>query len=77
MEEYLLKIFKLADTLNEKQSKVYAQITYTADERKILQIAIRSKKDFSFVERCELQLYNNPLLKWRNIVNLFESYVNT
>ena len=45
MEGSLLKVLKLADTLNEKQSKVYAQIRYTADDRKELEISIRSKED--------------------------------
>lgn len=76
MEKNLLKIFKLADLLNEKQDKVYAEIYYSADSRKKLEIAIRSKKDFSFLEKCELSLADNPLLKWNNTIALFESYVN-
>ena len=75
MEENLLKIFKLADTLNEKQNKVYAEIKYTADDRKRLIISIISKKDFCYLERCEIQLANNPLLKWNNIIELFENYI--
>lgn len=75
MEGSLLKILKLADTLNEKQSKVYAQIRYTADDRKELEISIRSKEDFSYVEKCIIQLVNNPLIKWDNIIQLFESYI--
>ncbi len=31
LEEKLLKILKLADELNEKQDKVYAEINYKAD----------------------------------------------
>ena len=75
MEEKLLKIFKLADTLNEKQSKVYADIKYTADDKKRLVISIISKKDFCYLERCEIQLANNPLLKWDDIIKLFENYI--
>ena len=77
MEEKLLKIFKLADSLNEKQDKVYAQITYTADDNKIIEIVIRSKKDFSYVERCQFTLYQNPLIKWDNFIEMFESYVKS
>lgn len=76
MEEKLLKIFELADLLYTKQDKVYAEIEYIADSRKKLEISIRSKKDFSFVEKCEIQLANNPLLRWDNIIKLFENYVN-
>ena len=75
MEEDLLKIFKLADSLNSKQDKVYAQLCYTANDSKKLEIIIRSKKDFSFIERCELQLSNNPVSKLNNISKLFEIYI--
>lgn len=75
MEEKLLKLLKLADTLNERQDKVYAQIEYRADSSKKLEISIRSKKDFSFVERCELHLTNNSLIKWDNVIDLFEIYL--
>lgn len=76
MEKNLLKMFKLADLLGETQDNVYAEIHYCADSRKKLEIAIRSQKDFSFIEKCEIQLANNPLLKWNNIIELFESYIN-
>ena len=75
MEENLLKIFKLADMLNEKQSKIYAEIEYTADNKKKLQISIRAKDTYRYIEKCEVQLANNPLLKWNNIIELFESYI--
>ncbi len=77
MEEKLLKIFKLADSLNEKQNKVYAQITYTADKNKTIEISIRSKKDYSYIERCQLSLYQNPLIKWDNFIKMIESYVES
>lgn len=75
MEEKLLKIFKLADNLNEKQDRVYAQIEYIADNSKKLEISIRSKKDFSFVERCEIYLNNSSIIKCDNIIAILESYV--
>lgn len=75
MEQKLLEIFKLADELDKKQNVVYAEIEYTADKRKKLVISIRSKKNFKYIERCEIELANNPLIKWDNIVELFRSYV--
>ena len=75
MEEKLLKIFKLADSLNEKQDKVYAQITYTADNTKTIELVIRSKENYAYVERREFKLYNNSLVKWDNLIEMFESYV--
>lgn len=76
MEHKLLELFKLADLLSEKQNKVYAQIDYSANERKTLEIYIRSKEDFSFLEKCSIDLQNNPLIKWDNIIELFKFYVN-
>ncbi len=75
MEEKLLKILKLADELNEKQDKVFAQIEYSANDSKKLEIAIRSKNDFSYVEKCEVRLTNDSLIKWDNVIELFEHYV--
>jgi uncharacterized coiled-coil DUF342 family protein len=75
MEEKLLKLFKLADELNKKQDKVYAEIVYRADDNKKLEIKIKLKKDFSFVEKCEINLTNNSIIKWNNIIEIFTSYV--
>ncbi len=75
MEENLLKIFKLVDKLNEKQDKVFAQICYEADDNKKLEISIRSKEDYKYIEKCEIHLTKNGLIKWNNIVELLESYV--
>ena len=77
MEEKLLKIFKLADSLNEKQNKVYAQIIYTADNNKTIEILIKSKKDDSYIERSQFKLYQNTLIKWDNFIEMFESYINS
>ena len=75
MEQKLLEIFKLADELDKKQNVVYAEIEYTADKRKKLIISIRSKKTFKYIERCEVDLANNPIIKWDNIIELFKTYV--
>lgn len=76
MEQSLLKIFKLADLLNEKQNNVYAEINYSADATQKLQIFIRSKKDFSFVHKCQIDLADNILVNWDNVVTLFENYIH-
>lgn len=75
MEEKLLQIFKLADILNEKQDKVYAQIRYAADDKKTLEILIRSKQDFSHIEKCEIQLTDNSLFRLDNVTALFEKCI--
>ncbi len=75
MEKHLLKILKLADELNDKQDKVYAQIEYTANNSKKLVISIRSKTDYSYVENFEVQLNSFSMVKWENVVTLFETFV--
>lgn len=75
MEQKLLKVFKLADKLNNKQSKIYAEIHYVANDSKKLEICIRSKKDYSYIEKCEIQITDNSQIKWDNIITLFETFV--
>ena len=75
MKDKLLKIIKLADELNEKQDKVYAEIEYVANDSKKLVISIRSKKDFSYIEKCEVQLNAFFMIEWDNVITLFETFV--
>ena len=75
MKDKLLKIIKLADELNEKQDKVYAEIEYVANDSKKLVISIRSKKDFSYIEKCEVQLNAFSMIEWDNVISLFETFV--
>lgn len=75
MKEKFLKLIKLADELNTSQDKVYAEIYYTADNNKKLEIAIRSKEDFSYIEKCEVQLNAFSMIKWDNVITLFEAFV--
>lgn len=75
MEENLLKLFKLADSLNETQDNLYAEITYSADNNKTLTICIRSKINFSYIEKCEIHLNNKSNIGWNNIVSLFETFI--
>lgn len=75
MKDKLLKIIKLADELNEKQDNVYAEIEYVANDSKKLVISIRSKKDFSYIEKCEVQLNAFSMIEWDNVITLFETFV--
>lgn len=74
MEEKLLEIIKLANRLNEKQERVYAQISYSANKDKKLEIIIISKKDYSYVERCSVMLFSRPISKLDAIIKLLEEY---
>lgn len=76
MEKHFLKIIKLADELNKKQDKVFAEIHYRGDDSKKLEICIRTKKEYKYVEKVEMQLKQGPLINWESIVHLFEMYVN-
>ena len=62
MEQKLLKVFKLADKLNTKQSKVYAEINYSAN-------------DYSYIEKCEITITEDSEIQWDNIISLFETFV--
>lgn len=75
MEEKLLKLLKMANTLDEKQDKLYAQIEYCADHTKKLEISIRKKEDYSYVERCSVMLLNNPISKLDAIIKIFKEYI--
>ena len=72
MEEKLLELFKVADTLNEKQENVFAEIAYRADNSKKLEIS--KKKDYSYVEKCEIMLVNNSVSKLDAIIKIFNDY---
>lgn len=75
MEQKLLKVFRLAEKLNNKQSKIYAEIHYTANDSYKLEIIIRSKKDFSYLEKCEIQITDNSEIKWDNVITLFDTFI--
>ena len=75
MEEKLLKVFKLADKLNTKQSNIFAEIRYSANESQKLELLIRSKKDYSYIEKCEITITENSETKWDYIITLFETFV--
>lgn len=74
MEEKLLELFKIADSLNEKQENVFSEIAYCADNSKKLEISIRKKKDYSYVEKCEIMLVNNSIAKLDAIIKIFNDY---
>lgn len=75
MEQKLLKLFKLADSLSERQDKLFADIEYSANDTKRLIISIRTKEEYKYIERCEIELSNNDPIKWDNIIALFENYI--
>jgi hypothetical protein len=75
MEEKLLKIFKLANLLNEKKYNVYAQIGYIANDNKTLEIAIRSKESYSYIQQCKVELSKETIIGLDNIIELFEKYI--
>lgn len=75
MEEKLLQLLKMVNTLDEKQDKLYAQIEYCADKTRKLEISIRKKEDYSYVEKCSIMLLNNPVPKLDAIIDLFKQYM--
>lgn len=75
MEEKLLELLKMANTLDEKQDKLYAQVEYCADRTRKLEISIRKKEDYSYVEKCSVMLLNNPIQKLDAIIDIFNQYI--
>lgn len=75
MEERLLKLFELANLLDEKQDKVFAEIEYSADSSRKLEIAIRQKADFKFIDKCSIMLVQDSISKLDAILKLFEKYI--
>ena len=66
MEKHLLKLIQLADELNLKQDKVFAEIHYSGDDSKKLEIHIRSKKDYKYVEKVEMQRKQESIINWES-----------
>lgn len=75
MEEKLLELLKMANTLDEEQDKLYAQIEYCANKTRKLEISIRKKEDYSYVEKCSVMLLNNPIPKLDAIIEIFKQYI--
>lgn len=75
MEEKLLELLTMANTLDEKQDKLYAQVEYCADKTRKLEISIRKKEDYSYVEKCSVMLLNNPIPKLDAIIEIFKQYI--
>lgn len=75
MEAKLLKIIQLANVLNKKDYNVYAQIVYTANDNKILEISIRSKENYSYIQQCKVELSKETIISLDNIIQLFEKYI--
>ena len=76
MEKHLLKLIKLVDELNEKQNKVFAEIHYYGNDNKKLEICTRTKEEYKYVEKIEMQLKDSSIIDWDIAVHLFEMYVN-
>jgi len=77
MEKRLIDLFKLADSLNEKNEKLYAKIIYCADKSKKIEISIVDIKTSTYVERCSVLLSNNPVSKLNAIIKLLMEYIET
>lgn len=75
MEENLLRLFKLADELNERQNKVYIEISYCVNKNKRLSIYLRNKENFKYLDKFEIELEKGSQTKWNNIIRVIEFYI--
>lgn len=74
MEEKLIDLFKIANSINDKQDKIYLRIEYTADETKKLEISVVNKKTYSLVEKVSIMLLFEPAEKLDAIINLISKH---
>ena len=74
MEEKLVELLIVLNKLNESQEKIFGEFDYTADDSRKLEIAIRRKGDFKYVERTNISLTNYPVEKLEAIINIFKNY---
>lgn len=74
MEEKILKLLKAANTLNDRQNKLYVQIIYTADDIKKLRIEIIEKSGRTYIENLSISLTENSVITIDSITDLIESY---
>lgn len=74
MDEKILQIIKLANSVNEQNEKLYAHIEYVADNRKKLLISIVDKETFTTVETLRTDLANNPYFNWNTFINTINCY---
>ena len=75
MENKLLEIFEYANKLSENQNKVYAKITYTADDSKRLEFSIVSKNNLTYLEQCQIQMKGNLESKFKYIIEILKNYM--
>lgn len=75
MEEKLLKIFELTNELDEKQDKVYANIKYSGDNTRRLELSIISKENYSYIESCSVMLFNKPISKLNAVIEILKEYI--
>lgn len=72
MEEKLVELFKMANEFNKKQDNYYIQIEYSANDMQRIEMALRSKIDYSFIRHYKICLQNDPLVDADEIIKLFK-----
>ena len=75
MEEKLIELFKIANSINDKQDKIYLRIEYTADETKKLEISVVNKSTYSLVEKVSIMLLFEPTEKLDAVIKLVSKHV--
>lgn len=74
MEKFIL-VLSLMELLNETQDKFYAEIKYSMNNVKTLEIAVRSKKDFSYVEKYCMETNNMTSKHWDEVIEILKNYM--
>ena len=75
MEEKILELLKVLNKVNGSQDKIFAEIKYTADDSKKIEIDIRKKESFKYIEKCDVSLAHYSEEKLDAIINILKKYV--
>ena len=75
MEQKLLQLLKLADTLNNKQNNVFAKIEYYANDNKKLEITLKDKKDYSTIMIIEMYIDKMSNQTIQLAIDLLKKYI--
>lgn len=74
-ERKLIKIFNLIDTLNEQENGIFAELSYSSNNNKVFEIAIRSKEDFTYIQKCRIELKDVKSNDLDEMIRILQEYI--
>lgn len=71
----LIKVFNLIDTLNAQENGVFAEMSYCANVNKVFEIAIRSKEDFTYIQKCRIEIKDVKSKDLDEMIRILQEYI--